>query len=97
MDLIPFIFTIPGVKSFLSERISQDALEKYFGRQRQRGRMNENPTCHEFLNNNNALRMVNSIKIETHKGNVRRRNEDQPDLIVVSTEPVHKKRKTVKG
>lgn len=90
MELIPYIFTIPGVKSFLSEHISQDPLEKYFGRQRQRGRMNENPTCQEFMKNNDALRMVNSIKIETHKGNVRGRNEDTTEI---STEPLKKRRR----
>ena len=91
MDLVQYIFTIPGVKSFLSERISQDPLEKYFGRQRQRGGVNENPTSQEFLKNNNALRMVNSIKIDTHKGNIRGRNND--DIMVVSTEPLKKKRR----
>uniref|UniRef100_A0A1X7V4I6 Transposable element P transposase n=1 Tax=Amphimedon queenslandica TaxID=400682 RepID=A0A1X7V4I6_AMPQE len=37
IELIHFIFTIPGVRSFLSEHISQDPLKKYFGRQRQSG------------------------------------------------------------
>uniref|UniRef100_A0A1X7TVN9 Transposable element P transposase-like GTP-binding insertion domain-containing protein n=1 Tax=Amphimedon queenslandica TaxID=400682 RepID=A0A1X7TVN9_AMPQE len=36
-DLVKYILTLPGVKSFFSERISQDPLEKYFSRQRQRG------------------------------------------------------------
>uniref|UniRef100_A0A1X7VAJ7 Transposable element P transposase-like RNase H C-terminal domain-containing protein n=1 Tax=Amphimedon queenslandica TaxID=400682 RepID=A0A1X7VAJ7_AMPQE len=44
INLVNYIFTIPGVNSFLSKRISQDPLEKYFGRQRQRGRVSENPT-----------------------------------------------------
>ena len=61
------------------------------GRQRQRGGVNENPTSQEFLKNNNALRMVNSIKIDTHKGNIRGRNND--DIMVVSTEPLKKKRR----
>ena len=80
------------MKSFLSERISQDPLEKYFGRQRQRGGVNENPTGQEFLKNNSALRMVNSITIETHKSNVKHRNADEK-MMVVSTEPLKKKRK----
>lgn len=92
MDLIKYIFTIPGVKSFLSEQISQDPLEKYFGRQRQRGGVNENPTCQEFLQNNNALRMVNSITIETHKGNVRD-NDCSMALPKISAEPLPKRRK----
>ena len=95
IDLIQYIFTIPGVKSFLSEKISQDPLEKYFGRQRQRGGVNENPTCKEFLQNNNALRMVNSITIETHKGNVRRTDTSKGNAYTeISTEPLSKRKKT---
>jgi hypothetical protein len=90
IDLIKFIFTIPNVKSFLSERISQDPLEKYFGHHHQRGGVNENPTSYEFLKNNSALRMVNSIRIETHKGNTI--GEDN-DIVTVSTESLKKKRK----
>ena len=37
VELIQYIFTVPGVKVFLSEKISQDPLEKFFGCQRQRG------------------------------------------------------------
>ena len=37
-DLVKFIFTkVPGVQFILSENISQDPLEKFFGMQRQRG------------------------------------------------------------
>lgn len=37
------------VKVFLSEKISQDPIEKFFGRQHQRGRVNENPNAQEFM------------------------------------------------
>ena len=43
------LIDLAGVNSFLSERLSQDPLEKYFGQQRQRGGVNENPACDEFL------------------------------------------------
>jgi hypothetical protein len=62
--LTKYIFTIPGVKSFLSEKICQDLLEELFGRHRQRGRTNENPTVEEFFKNNQALRVINSIHID---------------------------------
>ena len=39
--LSPYILRL---KCFISERISQDPLEKLFGCQRQRGGFNENPT-----------------------------------------------------
>lgn len=37
IELTEFVFTIPEVKVFLSEKVSQDPLEKFFGCQRQRG------------------------------------------------------------
>ena len=92
IDLVHFIFTIPGVKSFLSEHISQDPLEKYFGRQRQRGNTHENPTSQEFLKNNGALRVVNSIKIDTHRGNTQQHN-DTTDNVFISPEQLKKKKK----
>ncbi len=57
-QLVHYLFKVPGVKSFLSEWVSQDPLEKFFGRQRQRGGVNENPTVAQFLK---ALRVLTSI------------------------------------
>lgn len=48
VELVKFLFTLPGIKAFLSEKLSQDPLEKFFGCQRQRGRVNENPTATVF-------------------------------------------------
>lgn len=86
-----FVFTIPGVNSFLSERISQDPLEKFFGQQRQQGAVNDNSTSDQFLKNNQALRVVNSIKIDLHKGNTIGTNTKK--LTTVSTTPLPKRRK----
>ena len=36
VELVRYIFTIPEVKMFLSERLSQDPLKNFFGCQRQR-------------------------------------------------------------
>ena len=52
VELVPFIFKIPGITLFLSERISQDPLEKYFGCQRQKGDTNANPNLASFPKNN---------------------------------------------
>jgi len=49
VELVPFLLNIPGVKSFLSEHLSQDPLEKYFGMQRQKGGTNANPNVAQFL------------------------------------------------
>ena len=64
LDLVRYLFTIPGVRPFLSERISQDPLEKFIGCQRQRGRVHENPTVADFITNTQALRVVNTLARE---------------------------------
>jgi hypothetical protein len=46
---------------FLSNKLCQDPLEKFFGQQRQRGRVNENPTVNDFIKNSQALRVVHGI------------------------------------
>ena len=66
-QLVQYLFTLPGVKSFLSERISQDPLEKFFGHHRQRGGVNENPNVAQFLKGNQALRVINSIDLDITK------------------------------
>ena len=71
MELGEFLFTIPGVKAFLSEKSSQDPLEKFFGCQRQRGRVNENPSATQFYKNTQALRVVNSFCMPSVRGNCR--------------------------
>ena len=44
MELVPYSFELEGVTCFLSEKLSQDVLEKFFGRQQQKGNTNDNPT-----------------------------------------------------
>ncbi len=41
----------------LSERISQDPLENYFGQQRARGGRNENPSIQQCIHNAAAFRV----------------------------------------
>ena len=94
MEFIPYIFKIPGVTSFLSEKLSQDPLEKFFGRQRQRGRTNENPTVAEFLKNTQSLRVVDSIWIEDIVGNCRGSKRKAYDLEYVDlNKPLQKRRR----
>ena len=61
LELIPLVFAIPDVKCFLSNRLCQDPLEKYFGNQHQVGKPNENPTVAEFAKNNETLRLVSNM------------------------------------
>ena len=44
-----------GVKVILSEHLSQDPLEKFFGCQRMRGGTHDNPSVQEFCKNTQAL------------------------------------------
>ena len=71
VDLVQFLVTLPDVEVFLSSRLCQDPLENFFGQQRQRGRVNENPNSQEFLKNTQALRVVNGFCRNTTKGNCR--------------------------
>ena len=71
VELTRFVFTIPGVKVFLSEKISQDPLEKFFSCQWQRGGTSENPNVTEFCKNTQALRVINSVCGNVSRGNCR--------------------------
>ena len=70
VELTHYLFTIPGVKAFLSRRLSQDPLEQFFGCVRQRGGVHDNPNAVQFLKNTQVLRVVNTCK-PVARGNCR--------------------------
>jgi hypothetical protein len=76
IELVEYLFTIPGITVFMSNRLCQDPLENFFGQQRQRGRVNENPCVAEFLKNTQALRVINST-CSTIRGNCRGANANK--------------------
>jgi len=81
VEFIPYIFdNIPGICSFLSARINQDAIEKFFGLQRQAGKANQNPTVSEFIKNTETFRVISSIWIDDIVGNCRGRKSNETDL-----------------
>ena len=55
---------------FLSEKLSQDSIENYFGILRQIGRANENPTISQVLKTSQNVRVVNSIWVNKITGTV---------------------------
>ena len=61
----------------LSERISQDPLENYFGQQRARGGRNENPNLSQCLSNAAAIRIQKSIATDPVRGNCNRKQRSQ--------------------
>ncbi len=71
IELVQYLFTVPGVKSFLSQRICQDPLENFFGCQCQRGGVHDNPNVQEFTKNTQALRVINSFCRDPSCGNCR--------------------------
>ena len=70
VEFIPYIFdNIPGICSFLSAKINQDAIEKFFGMQHQAGKANQNLTVSEFIKNTETFRVISSIWIDDIVGN----------------------------
>ena len=80
---------------FLSEKLSQDPLEKFFGCQRQSG-TNNNPTVAQFLKNTQNLRVVNSICLNEVTGNYKGSKRKLYDLESADLEKPLKKRKQQK-
>ena len=92
IEMVEYLFTLRGVKCFLSERISQDPLEKFFGNQRQRGGVNENPTVKKFCQNTQALRVINTVCKDV-RGNCRGSKRAREANSLQENTPL-KKRKT---
>ena len=57
-----------------------EALEKFFGMQRQTGRVNQNPTVLEFIKNTETFRVISSIWIDDIVGNCRGHKSNETDL-----------------
>ncbi len=82
---------------FLSERISQDPLENYFGQQRARGGRNENPSLQQCVHNAAALRVQKSMALDPVRGNCSRKRrlfgEEQPKI---DNTPLPKRKRTIR-
>ncbi|KAL5505481.1 hypothetical protein EMCRGX_G006918 [Ephydatia muelleri] len=60
--------SLTGVLVFLSNRVCQDPLEKFFGQQRQRSRAHENPSVSEFIRKQYAS--LANLSAPKEQGNV---------------------------
>ena len=93
MELVTHLFTVPGVKSFLSDRLCQDILENFFGQQRQRGRINENPTVNDFIKGTQVLRVLNGlckdVKVKSRASSSKHKKDEPASL----SQPLPKRRK----
>ena len=90
LELVPILLHIDGVCAFLSEKLSQDSIENYFGRLRQHGRANENPTIAQVLKSSQNIRVINSIWVDDITGNCRGSKRKSYDLESVSFECFNK-------
>ena len=93
VELVPDLFRISGVKVFLSERVNQDPLEKHFGRLRQHGRTNQNPTVQESLKSTQTLRVIDSVWVDDITGNCRGRIQKRKFQAVDDNQPLPKRRR----
>ena len=96
IELVEYLFTLPGVKVFLSQRLCQDPLEKFFGCQRQRGGAHDNPSVLDFCRNTQALRVINNLCGNVKKGNCRGNKMDESiDINDKENVPLPKRRKII--
>lgn len=93
IEIVQYIFMLPDVESFLSQRLCQDSLEKFFGCQRQRGRVNDNPNVAEFVKNTQAIHVIGSFCQNPKYGNCQGSNSDQSEEVHVSLP----KRRRIRG
>lgn len=87
--MIDYIFTIPHVTVFLSGKINQDPLEKFFGIVRQKGHGSENPNVEEFCKTAQTIRVANSVCASVHikRGNCRGQKSNR-NLVEEIKDPV---------
>ena len=78
MELVQYLFTLDDVESFLSRRISQDPLEKFFGCKR--GATSDNPNVSEFQMNLQTIRIVDTMCRLSVRGNCQGVKDDPIDL-----------------
>ena len=70
----------------LSERLSQDPLKNYFGKQRSRGSRSGNPNFKECLQNAVGIRAQRSLQLDRGRGNCRQKRSRGNDDGIVSRE-----------
>ena len=73
MALIKELLSIPNVEYVLTQKLNQDPVEQYFGKQRMKGGASDNPTVNEFAYNTNKIAVAGSSMIRDVAGNVRKR------------------------
>ena len=78
----------------LSERVSQDPLENYFGKQRARGCICDNPTVKECIKNAVAIRAQRSLDLDRVQGNCRRKRRLEDSAQTIDDTPLAKRKRS---
>ena len=73
VEMVPCLLSVPEVEYILSERLCQDPLESFFGKQRAAGGRCDNPTVEQFCKNTVSLRLQGSAALEPLRGNCGKR------------------------
>ena len=88
MEITRYLFSLPGTTDglyLLSEHVSQDPLENYFGQQRGRGGRSDNPSVEECLKNSASIKQQGSLSQVPVRGNSSRRQRLFPEEKIYDT------------
>ena len=72
-----------GMVYILSDKLNQDSLEEHFGRQRQKGGGNQNPTVEEYGQNEVKLQVAKSQAVRVMRGNTRGKERDNNSYVKI--------------
>ena len=94
IEMAEYLFKQPRVQYLFSERLTQDPLECFFGKQRACGGRNENPSARQFLDNTVSLRVQGSAALDPVRGNCRKRKRIKKNTqFVIDETPLPKRRR----
>lgn len=85
VEMITFLLDIKDAKYVLTEKLNQDLLESFFGKQRMRGGSNDNPNVATFIKNTTSLRIQGSLSMKPIGGNCKRGKAKLQDIAVDDT------------
>lgn len=89
IELTKYLLGLDGVQFVFSEKLSQDPLESFFGKQRMRGGHCDNPSVQSFIYGTSSLRVQGSVSMNPLRGNCRRGRKRAS--IVVDNTPLPKR------
>lgn len=92
VEMGKYLLEQDGVKYLFSERLCQDPVEAFFGKQRGCGGRNDNPNVKQFLENTSTLRVQGSVALDPVRGNCRKRKKSNEATIDEAPLPKRKRK-----